>query len=152
MIIDTIEQFKKQLKWLTLEIDPILTVVLNHMFFYVEFQDINDIELKDLQTEICPRISANDLVKLLHESPDRLIVIDLRSNLEFKRAYIEGSVNIPFTSVLLGDIRLESLAPHLHLETLLSNKIVVVVSCLHENSVLVSSYFYQSHILRKFAC
>lgn len=78
-------------------------------------------------------------MKLLHETPDRLIVIDLRSNLEYNRAYIEGSVNIPFTSVLLGDTRLESLAPQLHLETLLINKIVVVVSCLHENSVLVSS-------------
>jgi hypothetical protein len=45
--------------------------------------DINDdVELTDLQAEMCPRISANDLVRLLKEVPNRVVIIDLRSPLE----------------------------------------------------------------------
>lgn len=94
-------------------------------------------ELCDLQNELCPRISAKDTVRLLIDSPERISVIDLRSSLEYKRAHIENSINIPFTSVSLGDVRLDALnVPDL--EKLLANRVVVVVSLLHENAIFVS--------------
>lgn len=85
---------------------------------------------------MCPRISASDLTKLLDNEPKRIMIIDLRSNLEFKRAHIADSLNIPFTSVQLGDERLETLnVPDL--ENQLHNKIVIVISTLHDNSIMV---------------
>jgi hypothetical protein len=36
------------------------------------------VELSDIQKEICARISANDLVKLLKGDPSRAVVLDLR--------------------------------------------------------------------------
>lgn len=73
---------------------------------------------------------------MLKKTPDTVAVIDLRSNLEYNRAHLENSINIPFTSVSLGDVRLEALnVPDL--EAKLVNHIVVVVSPLHENMVLV---------------
>lgn len=44
--------------------------------------DINNIELSELQNEVCPRISANDLLKLILNEPEGVAVIDLRNNLE----------------------------------------------------------------------
>lgn len=44
--------------------------------------DINNIELSELQNEVCPRISANDLLELILHEPERVAVIDLRNNLE----------------------------------------------------------------------
>lgn len=57
----------------------------------------------------------------------------------FQRKHIIDSVNIPFTSVQLGDVRLESLnIPDL--EKQLTNKIVIIVSSIHENAILVNMY------------
>lgn len=86
---------------------------------------------------MCPRLSASDLTKTFLENPQQLMIIDLRSNQEFRRAHIDGSLNIPFTSVQLGDERIDSLMiPDLQKQ--LNNKIVVIISTLHENSVLVN--------------
>lgn len=100
-------------------------------------QDVSDVELKDLQNERCPRMSANDLLDLVNNRPDEVAVLDLRNSLEFKRVYLKNSINVPFTSVALGDVRLEALnVPDL--EARLANRVVVVVSTLHDNAVLVS--------------
>lgn len=45
-------------------------------------QDVSNLELTDLQKEMCPRISAADLGKLLTKSPNEIAVIDLRSSIE----------------------------------------------------------------------
>ncbi|KAG4070178.1 hypothetical protein HA402_003868 [Bradysia odoriphaga] len=109
--------------------------------------DVAGLELSDLQNELCPRISAKDTVRLLIESPERICIVDLRSSLEYKRAHIENSINIPFTSVALGDVRLESLnVPGL--EKLLANRIVVVVSLLHENAILFSKFLIECGVYR----
>lgn len=101
--------------------------------------DIDCVELTDLQKELCPRISANDLILLVSEGTDTAVVIDLRSKSEFRKSHIYKSINVPFTSVLLGDTRLEALnVPDL--EKSLTNKVVIVVSNLHENAVLVKIY------------
>lgn len=97
-------------------------------------------ELSDIQKEVSPRISANDLEDLLRNSPEKVLVIDLRSPSEFNRAHIENSINISFTSVMLGDRRLEALnVPNLAKR--MENRIVVIVSVSHENACLVSLEF-----------
>lgn len=94
-------------------------------------------ELKDLQNERCPRISANDVIEMNSEQPQEIAVIDLRSHLEFNRAHLKDSINIPFSSISLGDVRLEALnVPDL--ETRLTNRVVVIASNSHENAILVS--------------
>lgn len=100
--------------------------------------DIDGVELKELQSETCPRISAADLIQLVSEGgEDVVVVLDLRNKQEFRRAHIYSSINIPFTSVSLGDVRLEALGVT-NLEQTLQRKIVVVVNNQHENAVLVS--------------
>lgn len=111
------------------------------------FQDISGIQLSDIQNERCPRISASDLVKLLG-TPNSVAVIDLRSNLDYKRAHIEGSINIPFTSVSLSDVRLDALRVE-NLQQRLENRIVVVVSTFHDNAVLVRNIYIYSFEFNK---
>lgn len=91
--------------------------------------------LSDIQNERCPRISASDLVNLLNNS-ETAAVIDLRGSVEYKRAHIAGSINIPFTSVSLNDVRLEALNVD-NLKNYVSNKTVVIVATFHDTAVLV---------------
>lgn len=65
-----------------------------------------------------------------------MVIIDIRSNSEFKRAHVKNSINIPFRSVTLSDLRLSTLSIP-DLEQRLANRIVVVADTTHENSVLV---------------
>lgn len=105
--------------------------------------DITDITLQELQNEISPRISANDLVNLLINEPEKIATIDLRGVHEFNRIHVIQSINIPFTSVLLGDTRLESLnVPNL--EAYLNDKIVVIISNVHDNAILVRYMLFRS--------
>ncbi|CAO1407775.1 unnamed protein product [Diamesa hyperborea] len=104
--------------------------------------DINNVELSDIQNEISPRISGNDLVNLLKTNPDSVVVIDLRITSEFKRSHIENSINIPFTSIT-GDRRLEAL--NLKPE-LLDDKIVVIISVSHENACLFANFLVDCNV------
>lgn len=106
------------------------------LYIFIFIQDINGIELKDLQNERCPRISANDVIEMQSKKLEEIVVIDLRSHLEFNRAHLRDSMNIPFASISLSDVRLEALNVH-DLESRLSNRVVVVASNSHENAILV---------------
>ncbi|XP_031638204.1 TBC domain-containing protein kinase-like protein isoform X2 [Contarinia nasturtii] len=101
--------------------------------------EINDIELNDLQNERCPRISANDLIELNNKKPGEVMVIDIRSHLDFNRAHLRDSINIPFTSISLSDIRLDALGVP-DLEMVLANRNVVVVNNLHESAILFAHF------------
>jgi len=113
---------------------------LTRITIYFTFQDIGvaDVELKHLQQEQCPRISAKDVQFLLDHSPAELALVDLRSVVEFGRVHVPHSINIPFATVQLGDQRLEALQVP-QLETLLRGRIVVCVSNIHQHSVEVGS-------------
>lgn len=100
--------------------------------------DIDEITLKELQQETCPRISASDLIRLVSEGDDKAVVIDLRNKSDFRRSHIYSSINIPFSSISLSDQRLEALGVP-NLEKKMSEKIVILVNNLHENAVLVSA-------------
>lgn len=104
-------------------------------------QDIVDIELRDLQDEISPRISARDLTTMVRNQPDSVFVCDLRSPSEYRRAHLASAstINIPFTSVMLGNTRLETLQVA-DLDQRMAGRIVVVVSCVPENDILVSGW------------
>uniref|UniRef100_A0A336N1J6 CSON008633 protein n=1 Tax=Culicoides sonorensis TaxID=179676 RepID=A0A336N1J6_CULSO len=98
--------------------------------------DIANLELADIQKETSPRISANDLLALL---PDKAIILDIRSNPEFNRQHVQNSINIPFSQVKLGEMDLASLdVPDL--AKMMTGKIVVIVSAVHENAILFSKY------------
>lgn len=113
------------------------------------FQDVSGLELSDLQNELCPRISAKDTVRLLTDHPERICVIDLRSSLEYRRVHIENSINIPFTSVSLGDVRLRNESLNVQgLDKLMANRVVVVVSLLHENAILFSKFLVDCGVYR----
>lgn len=81
-------------------------------------------------------MSANDLIELHSHPLDEIAVIDLRIHLEFNRAHLKDSINIPFSLISLGDVRLEVLnIPDL--EARLANKIVIIASNSYENAVLI---------------
>lgn len=93
-----------------------------------------------MQNERCPRISASDVIDLKSQRPEEIAVIDLRSHLEFNRAHLKGSINIPFASISLSDIRLDALnVPDL--EARLNNRVIAVASNSHENAILVRHKF-----------
>lgn len=93
--------------------------------------------MSDIQREISPRISANDLVSLLKHKPYSVIVFDLRPQNEFKRWHIAGAINLPFTNLMLGDRRLESI--NVERKTL-DGKVVVIISVSHENACLFAEF------------
>ncbi|XP_055379530.1 TBC domain-containing protein kinase-like protein isoform X2 [Condylostylus longicornis] len=101
--------------------------------------DISNISLSELQNEICPRISAKDFIDLIINTPDKVIGVDLRGRQDYMRLNVPGSINIPFNSVLLGDHRLQSLNVE-NLEQMMNDKIVVIISKVHENGVLFSKF------------
>lgn len=116
-----------------------------HVMIYEEpeIYDITNVELIDLQREISPRISANDLVNLLKQKPNGIIVFDLRPQNEFKRWHIRGSLNFPFTNLMLGDRRLESIG--MNYETF-NDKLVVIISVSHENACLFAEFLVDCNI------
>lgn len=93
--------------------------------------------MEDIQKEICSRISANDLVGLLKNKPNKVIVFDLRPQNEFKRWHINGSLNFPFTNLMLSDRRLEALDVK---KEMLKDKVVVIISVSHENACLLAEF------------
>ncbi|KAM8720676.1 hypothetical protein ACLKA7_006678 [Drosophila subpalustris] len=100
---------------------------------------LTDVELKDLQAEQCPRISAKDVHQLLLQAPNELALIDLRSVVEYSRVHVPHSINIPFATILLGEQRLEALnVPYL--EAQLRGRIVVCVSNIHQHAIEFSHF------------
>lgn len=48
----------------------------------LRFQDVTQVTLKELKEERCPRISPQDVVDLIHTSPDKVVVIDIRNTVQ----------------------------------------------------------------------
>ncbi|KAG5683837.1 hypothetical protein PVAND_013100 [Polypedilum vanderplanki] len=103
----------------------------------LEIFDINNISLSDIQKEISPRISANDLIFLLKNKPNNIFVFDLRPQSDYKRWHIQNSINLPYTNLILSDRRLESINIE---KNLLMDKIVVIISVSHDNANLFAEF------------
>lgn len=62
------------------------------------------IPVADLQAELCPRISAANLLELLQRKKQKLVTVDIRTTEEYSRGTVPGSVHIPWTSGSLPDM------------------------------------------------
>ncbi|KXJ80300.1 hypothetical protein RP20_CCG025433 [Aedes albopictus] len=104
-----------------------------------------DEDHREVQTELYPRISKYDLIRLMRDRPASVVVLDLRTNLDHKRVAIENSINIPFSSVSLKEPRLDGLnVPKL--KAFLRRKVVVIVSPSHENALLFAKFLVDCHV------
>lgn len=109
----------------------------------LEIFDVNNVELSDIQREISARISANDLISLLKNKPSGVIIFDLRPQNEFKRWNIDGSINLPYTNLILSDRRLEAINIE---RSDLENKVVVIISVSHDNATLFAEFLVDCEV------
>ncbi|XP_045476153.1 TBC domain-containing protein kinase-like protein [Harmonia axyridis] len=99
----------------------------NETYYNKTEYDISGVTLEDLTRERCPRISAADLVQLLRNSPDRIIVVDIRNPIHYSRCSVQGSINIPSSSVTFGETNIESIGNHAQILKNSSDQIVAIV-------------------------
>lgn len=115
----------------------IVIALLWSKVFVFPFQDITpDVTLADLQKEMSPRISANDLHNMLRNDPNAMLCLDIRSISDFNRVHLPDSINIPFNGINLEDKSLESLNEP-QLAEKMHNRIIICISNIHENAVEV---------------
>ncbi|XP_044759268.1 TBC domain-containing protein kinase-like protein [Coccinella septempunctata] len=89
--------------------------------------DISGVTLEDLNRERCPRISAADTVELLRNSPDRILIVDIRNPVQFSRCSVKNSINIPFSSVTFGENNIDGIGSHAQTLRSSGDKNVVIV-------------------------
>ncbi|XP_026313813.1 TBC domain-containing protein kinase-like protein [Hyposmocoma kahamanoa] len=109
--------------------------------------DIVDITMETLFAEICPRISLSDCFSQICQ--DKCCVVDIRSNLLYEKSCVEGSINVPYSGVQLGQLQLQALGAQAH--RVLSaaeqqGKVVVVVSAEDETAQLFSDYLVKCRV------
>ncbi|XP_061379002.1 TBC domain-containing protein kinase-like protein [Danaus plexippus] len=108
-----------------------------------------EIPMETLLNEVCPRISLSDFFSLICQ--DKCCVVDIRSNLLYEKSCIEGSINIPYSGVHLGQHELKSLGPQSYkvlVEAVRMNKIIVVASAEDGTAQLFSSYLVKCMVAR----
>jgi len=66
--------------------------------------EMSPIPVADLQAELCPRISAADLLDLLQRKKQKLMTVDIRTTEEYSRGTVPGSVHIPWSSGSVPDM------------------------------------------------
>lgn len=111
--------------------------------------DQAEIPLEVLYNEISPRISLSDFFSLICQ--DKCCVIDIRSNLLYEKSCIEGSINVPYSGVHLGqhELRALGLYPQRVLqEAIKQKKTIVVASAEDETAQLFSDYLVKCHVPR----
>ncbi|KAG5897208.1 hypothetical protein JTB14_022559 [Gonioctena quinquepunctata] len=89
--------------------------------------DITDITLEELKKEKYPRISANDVINIVRNQPDKILIVDIRNLTQFNRCGVINSINIPFSSVSFSENKLENVGQHSALLEDTKEKIVVVI-------------------------
>ncbi|KZC15044.1 TBC domain-containing protein kinase-like protein [Dufourea novaeangliae] len=98
-------------------------------------------------TEKMPRISVDDFLNLLENNPERLIVVDVRNNIQFERGAVAGSINIPFTSVQLSQTQIETLGPQAKPIAENKNNIVVIIGPHDQNNALFADFLVKCGIM-----
>ncbi|XP_043516498.1 TBC domain-containing protein kinase-like protein isoform X2 [Frieseomelitta varia] len=109
-------------------------------------KDINWLE-PEPGTEKMPRICVDDFLDLLDNSPDRLIAVDIRNNIQFERGAVVGSINIPFTSVQLSLTHIETLGPHAKPLVENKNSIVVIIGPHDQNNALFADFLIKCGVV-----
>nr|XP_026491312.1 TBC domain-containing protein kinase-like protein [Vanessa tameamea] len=111
--------------------------------------DIVEVPLDVLLSETCSRISLADFFSLTCQ--DKCCVVDIRSNLLYEKSCIEGSINVPYSGVHLGQHELKSLGAHPNkvlTEAIRQKKIIVVASTEDETAQLFSDYLVKCGVSR----
>ncbi|XP_026491312.2 TBC domain-containing protein kinase-like protein [Vanessa tameamea] len=111
--------------------------------------DIVEVPLDVLLSETCSRISLADFFSLTCQ--DKCCVVDIRSNLLYEKSCIEGSINVPYSGVHLGQHELKSLGAHPNkvlTEAIRQKKIIVVASAEDETAQLFSDYLVKCGVSR----
>ncbi|XP_068627639.1 TBC domain-containing protein kinase-like protein [Battus philenor] len=111
--------------------------------------DVVEIPMEVLLTEISPRISLSDFFSLTCQ--DKCCVVDIRSNLLYEKSCIEGSINVPYSGVHLGqhDLKTLGVQPYKVLsEAVKQKKIVVIASAEDETAQLFSDYLVKCSVPR----
>ncbi|CAH0397326.1 unnamed protein product [Chilo suppressalis] len=111
--------------------------------------DAVEIPMEVLFSEICPRISLSDFFSLVCQ--DKCCVIDIRSNLLYEKSCIEGSINVPYSGVQLGqhELRALGLRPQRVLtDAIKQKKTVVVASAEDETAQLFSAHLVKCCVPR----
>ncbi|KMQ95912.1 tbc domain-containing protein kinase-like protein [Lasius niger] len=113
---------------------------------HTDRQDANWIE-PEAGTEKMPRINVDDFLNLYNNSPSKIIAVDVRSNIQFERGAILGSINIPFTSVQLSQTHIETLGPHA--KPLMDNKnsVVVIIGPHDQNNALFADFLVKCNVV-----
>ncbi|XP_071857403.1 TBC domain-containing protein kinase-like protein isoform X1 [Bombus fervidus] len=109
-------------------------------------KDINWLE-PEPGTEKMPRISVDDFLDLLDNSPERLITVDVRNNIQFERGAVVGSINIPFTSVQLSLTHIETLGPHAKPLVENKNSVVVIIGPHDQNNALFADFLVKCGVV-----
>ncbi|KAG7204910.1 hypothetical protein KM043_005303 [Ampulex compressa] len=99
-------------------------------------------------TEKMPRISVDDFLNLFDNSLNKLIVVDIRNNIQFERGAVMGSINIPFTSVQLSQTHIDTLGPHAKPLADNKNSIVVIIGPHDQNNALFSDFLIRCGIMQ----
>ncbi|KAH9639898.1 hypothetical protein HF086_015403 [Spodoptera exigua] len=100
-------------------------------------KDIVEIPMELLFNETSPRINLSDFFSLICQ--DKCCVIDIRSNLLYEKSCIDGSINVPYSGVHLGQHELRALGLHpqrVIQEAIKQKKVVVVASAEDETAQL----------------
>lgn len=112
--------------------------------------EMTPISVSELQGEICPRISAANLLELLDlqhtkYSRPKVVIVDVRPSEEYNRGALPTSINIPLSSVSVPENLLPSTPETSHLQNNKGKVIAVVgshASCMAQFAeVLVKNSF-----------
>ncbi|XP_034942372.1 TBC domain-containing protein kinase-like protein [Chelonus insularis] len=100
----------------------------------------------EVGTERMPRISIEDFLNLYENLPDKLIIVDIRNNIQYERSAVKNSINIPFTSVQLSHTNIDNLGPQARILAAQKKQIVVIIGPHDQNNSLFADFLMKCEI------
>ncbi|KAK2852341.1 hypothetical protein Q7C36_007542 [Tachysurus vachellii] len=138
-------------------------------FYSSEYQDLSStdlsrepLKLSELKAEVSPRISAEDLIDLCEltgpahfKTPvkrpkavkTKIVAVDIRSNEDFSRGHIPGSINVPYSSVFGPDGELLQ-CPSTNTLASYKSRVVVILSNITKNSAAFAAHLVKVNFPR----
>ncbi|XP_053358839.1 TBC domain-containing protein kinase-like protein [Clarias gariepinus] len=138
-------------------------------FHSSEYQDLQNMDLSreplklsELKAEVSPRISAEDLIDLCEltgpaqfKTPvkrpkavkTKIVAVDIRSNEDFSRGHVPGSINVPYGSVFGPDGELLQ-CPSTNALAGYKSRVVVILSNITKNAAVFASHLVKVNFPR----
>lgn len=138
-------------------------------FYSSEYQDLphtdlsrEPLKLSELKAEVSPRISAEDLIYLCEltgqahfkipvKKPKavktKIVAVDIRSNEDYSRGHIPGSINVPYSSVFGPDGELLQ-CPCTHTLASYKSRVVVILSNITKNAAAFAAHLVKVNFPR----